>query len=252
MYVNAQNSGLPISNYQNMEGNLFFNEKINTNQMLWPSQNPQNSNVNNSQKMNPNGSTKKSKINKCRNPINTLIKENDLKKESNKNYQNNINESNNINLSTNNNSYSDNKMAFFNINTKKELEKASLNNVKSNIFDLDMSTNKMLQQNQDKNIQSTLSDISTENFLNNNIQWKNQLDIKGNNNNLQENKNIDGINTREFLEKNKIINVDFTNQNLNVNQMANQQNNAYNNFNSGVGMNYPMMCNNFNMYIINK
>jgi hypothetical protein len=233
MYVNAQNNGLPINGSQFVVGNQTIKD------------------------------TKKSKINKDRNPINALLKKNEEKKESNKNVQNSINNMNNQNLSNNVNPYQDNtngqldtnKMAFFNIDTKKELEKAKSTNNNSNLFDLQMGTDKLLfptgnnNSNYDnKNLQSNFQGINTEQFLNNNIQWQNQNNINNINYVQGINQNIDEINTKKLLEQNKINNGGFINPNMNSINSVYQQNSIYNNFNYNMnGMNNQMMGN-FKIY----
>ena len=231
MYVNAQNNGLPINGSQFVVGNQTIKD------------------------------TKKSKINKDRNPINALLKKNEEKKEINKNVQNSINNMNNQNLSNNVNPYQDNtngqldtnKMAFFNIDTKKELEKAKSTNI--NLFDLQMGTDKLLfptgnnNSNYDnKSLQSNFQGINTEQFLNNNIQWQNQNNINNVNYVQGINQNIDEINTKKLLEQNKINNGGFINPNMNSINSVYQQNSIYNNFNYNMnGMNNQMMGN-FKIY----
>ena len=233
MYVNAQNNGLPINGSQFVVGNQTIKD------------------------------TKKSKINKDRNPINALLKKNEEKKECNKNVQNSINNMKNQNLSNNVNPYQDNtngqldtnKMAFFNIDTKKELEKAKSTNNNSNLFDLQMGTDKLLfptgnnNSNYDnKNLQSNFQGINTEQFLNNNIQWQNQNNINNVNYVQGINQNIDEINTKKLLEQNKINNGGFINPNMNSINSVYQQNSIYNNFNYNMnGMNNQMMGN-FKIY----
>ena len=233
MYVNAQNNGLPINGSQFVVGNQTIKD------------------------------TKKSKINKDRNPINALLKKNEEKKEINKNVQNSINNMNNQNLSNNVNPYQDNtngqldtnKMAFFIIDTKKELEKAKSTNNNSNLFDLQMGTDKLLfptgnnNSNYDnKNLQSNFQGINTEQFLNNNIQWQNQNNINNVNYVQGINQNIDEINTKKLLEQNKINNGGFINPNMNSINSVYQQNSIYNNFNYNMnGMNNQMMGN-FKIY----
>ena len=252
MYVNAKNFGLPINGSPSV---LQVGENTNgMGQSLLLMKNNETSN--------PQLATKKSKINKFRNPINTLLKKNEEKREINKNCQNNINNMNNQNLSNNNNSnqYNNNipletnNMDFFNIDTKKELEKAKSNNNNSNLFDLNMGTDKILFPNSNnnsndgnRNIQSQFSDINTEQFLNNNIQWKNTVNVNNIGNNSPINQNLDEINTKKALEQNKINNGGFINQNMYMVNSIYPQYNMNDNFNSMNGMNYQMMGN-FKIY----
>jgi hypothetical protein len=90
MYVNAQNFGLPKNGTPSI---LQAENKNGMEQSLWPMKNDETSN--------PQQATKKSKNNKFRNPINTLLKKNEEKNEINKNYQNNINYINNQNSPNN-------------------------------------------------------------------------------------------------------------------------------------------------------
>lgn len=255
MYVNAQNFGLPKNGTPSI---LQAENKNGMEQSLWPMKNDETSN--------PQQATKKSKNNKFRNPINTLLKKNEEKNEINKNYQNNINYMNNQNSPNNNNSNLDkynnngqintNNMEFFGIDTKQELEKAKLNNNNSNLFNLEMGTDKILFPNSNNNfnngnnnIQTNFSEINTEQFLNNNIQLNNQANINNSNNNPQVlYQNFNDINTKQMLEQNQINNGGFNNYNMNMINSIYQQTNFNNNFNSGMnGMNNQMIGN-FKVY----